>query len=219
MLKKPTDSLIIMDVMEVTIMSPKLKRVILLLIFSFLGLGLIFCIYIEIYYQRNKIEPIYNDFFVKIKREDYLGAHKLIYPSVINLEEKALKLVSETYYYGLGVNIDLVKANIWNERSKCQCLETGEEEYNEYMNLLHNKNYKIASDFLEKAAKKGNKRAINLLKNDKYLQENKLIIEPIWVNYWKNFDYDNLYPFYLEIEECKNGLIKNQSGLDKQRSI
>ena len=65
MLKKPTDSPIIMDVMEVTIMSPKLKRVILLLIFLFLGLGLIFCIYIEIYYQRNKIEPIYNDFFVK----------------------------------------------------------------------------------------------------------------------------------------------------------
>ena len=64
-----------------------------------------------------------------------------------------------------------------------------------------------------------NRLAINLLKNDKYLQENKLIIEPIWVNYWKNFDYDNLYPFCLEIEECKNGLIKNQSGLDKQRSI
>lgn len=77
----------------------------------------------------------------------------------------------------------------------------------------------MASVFLQREAKIGNKDAIFTLKDDKYLQENHLAVDPDWKKYWKDFDYDNLYPFCLEIEECKNGLIKNQSGLDKQRSI
>lgn len=61
----------------------------------------------------------------------------------------------------------------------------------------------MASVFLQREAEIGNKDVIFTLKDDKYLQENHLAVDPNWKKYWKDFDYDNLYPFCLEIEEYK----------------
>lgn len=61
----------------------------------------------------------------------------------------------------------------------------------------------MASVFLQREAEIGNKDVIFTLKDDKYPQENHLAVDPNWKKYWKDFDYDNLYPFCLEIEEYK----------------
>ncbi|OOF58860.1 hypothetical protein [Rodentibacter genomosp. 2] len=189
-----------------------IRKAIFLLMCSMLGIGIIF---LEGHYQATKPNPIYNEFLAKIKMEDYFKAHKIIYPLVLEMDKEALKLISDTYYYGLGVKADMTKANIWKERSECQCLDTGSNEYKKYNESLKKGDFKVASTLLQESAEKGNKEAIYFLKNDKYLQENKLIISPNWITYWKTFDYDNLYPFCSKIEECKNDLVINKSNLDK----
>lgn len=162
-----------------------------------------FLLYIEYYYQENKINPIYNDFEIKIKSGNYLEAHRMIYPQVRNLEKEALKLVSESYLYGLGVEKDLIKHSIWKARSECGCLETGVEENKKYQDYLQNKDYESASLFLIKSAEKGNVNAINALKNNEFIEKSKLIIDRESKKYWEGFDDNDLYPFCDEIDECK----------------
>ncbi len=162
-----------------------------------------FLLYIESYYQENKINPIYNDFEGAIKSENYLEAHKVIYPHVKNLEKEALKLVSESYLYGLGVEKDLIKHSIWKARSECGCLETGREEYKKYQDYFQNKDYESASLFLIKSAEKGNAKAIEALKNNDFIEKSKLIIDRKSKKCWEGFDDNDLYPFCDEIDECK----------------
>lgn len=91
-----------------------IRKLIFILIFFMFSIGVIFFIFFEVYYQVTKTNPIYNDFLVNIKREEYIKAHKIIYPLVLEMDKEALNLISDTYYYGLGVRADIVKANIWN---------------------------------------------------------------------------------------------------------
>lgn len=186
-----------------------IRKLIFILIFFMFSIGVIFFIFFEVYYQVTKTNPIYNDFLVNIKREEYIKAHKIIYPLVLEMDKEALNLISDTYYYGLGVRADIVKANIWKERSQCQCLDTGFTEYKKYDDYLKKGNSEFASVLLQEAAKKGSREAISILKNDEYIKKNRLAIEPNWKKYWIDFDYDNLYPFCQKIEECKNNLIIN----------
>jgi len=48
------------------------------------------------------------------------------------------------------------------------------------------------------------KEAIDILKNDQLLAQNNLIVDKKWSNYWKNFNYDDLYPFEKEIKKSGN---------------
>jgi hypothetical protein len=71
------------------------------------------------------------------------------------------------------------------------------------MGFLKIKDYGMASEFLQKSAKLGNRDAIEKIKNNEFVKLNKLNIDPNWKDYWKRFDYDDLYPYSKEIENKK----------------
>ena len=154
--------------------------------------------------SKNEKTP-YDQFLIASgKRGDYLKAFTILYPLVLKKDPKAMELVSESYQYASGVERDLVKANIWLERSKQLGFHTGVEEFEQYKVFLKKKDYGMASVFLERAAEKGNKEAIDILKNDQLLAQNNLIVDKRWSNYWKNFNYEDLYPFEREIKKSGN---------------
>lgn len=157
-------------------------------------------------------EKIYNLFISNIKDENFLEAYNYLYPLILTLDTETFRLMYEVYATGkYGLEADLIKANIWKEREKCLCFDTGKIEYNEYLFFLKKQNYEQASIFLQKAAEKGNENAIFLLKNNNYLEKNYLNIEPNWKHYWHHFYYDNLYPFCQDIEECRNDVGFNKN--------
>lgn len=158
-------------------------------------------------------EKIYNSFISNIKDEKFFEAYNYLYPLILTLDTESFRLMHEIYTSGkYGVEADLIKAKIWKEREMCLCFDTGETEYNEYLFFSKKQNYEQAAIFLQKSAEQGNKDAINLLKNEKYLKENKLIVDPRWIKYWRDFDYENLYPYCQEIEACRKDVeaVKNK---------
>lgn len=111
-------------------------------------------------------------------------------------------LVSEMYYFGGKTEYfkkDLIKANIWDQRSQCKCFDTGIKEYNVYQKYLLEKNYLKAQEFLLLAANNGNKKAILHLKDESYLEDNFLNISEKDREYWKVFEYEKLYPYINKI--------------------
>ncbi len=153
--------------------------------------------------DKTKNEKLYHDFIAKIKSNEYVEGFQLLYPLVkAEHDPIAMQWISRAYLGSYGIDMDMIKANIWAERSKvCYHCETGTTEYNQYEQFLKNKEYGMASVFLQKSAEKGNKHAIDTLQNKEFLIKNKLTIDENWVTYWDNFDYDNLYPFEKEIRK------------------
>lgn len=173
----------------------QLKKISLIVILVFIGFGSL----IIFYKYKNRDTP-YSKYLAATKGIDPVKAYKILYPLVLEKDEKAMELIAESYTYAIGIDRDLVKANIWLERSKTRSFETGNEEFFQYKDFMQKHDFGMASIFLQKAAEKGNKDAIMTLKNDRFLMENKLVVDYRWKTYWKNFDYDNLYPFAKEME-------------------
>lgn len=162
------------------------------------GLGIVFVNSIFI----KKEKSIHNKFLVSMKsNNNACQAYFELYPLVMNKDSEAMKLVSDAYSMGFGVPIDLIKSNIWLERSEYRQLNTGIKEFNQYQEFLSKKNFGMASIFLQQAAEKGNMQAISLLKDKKYIEENNLEINKNWAMYWDEFNYEELYPFKKEIEK------------------
>lgn len=167
----------------------------------------LFLLFFVHYYDASKPQKeqsAYSIFITSLKGgNDKSACHAYfkLYPLVMNKDSEAMKLVSEAYAVGFGVPMDLVKSNIWLERSQYHHFNTGSQEFQQFEVFLNQKNYGMASVFLQEAAKKGNKQAILILQNQQYMQENQLEVDKNWVEYWHAFVYDDLYPFQKEIDK------------------
>lgn len=165
---------------------------------------------------RKKINEIqyrpYKEYINLLKPEEYYLAYKNLYPLIRNRDDKAINFISDAYLSGDGISKDLIKSNILRGIASTKSFNVGTSEYDQFKIFLDRENYGMASVFLQKSAEKGNKDAINLLKNEKYLKENKLIVDPRWIKYWRDFDYENLYPYCQEIEACRKDVeaVKNK---------
>lgn len=156
-------------------------------------------------YKEYKDEP-YMAFISAIKEGEhdkkyYLTAYVNFHPLILNMDIKAMKWISRAYQGGFGIEVDLIKANIWKKRSECGCFETGENEYRLHQEFLEDSDLENAKIFLLSAANNGNKSAIMDLKDNIYLDEHFLQISIEEMIYWENFEYDKLYPY---IDEIKN---------------
>lgn len=178
------------------------------------GVFLIILICLVLTFSLNKEkqeEAIYQDFVSKIKGMEYIEGYKILYKLSVQRDKKALLYISRAYLGDYGIDMDIVKSNIWKERSNvCLYCETGHNEFSQFQVFLDKKDYGMASVFLQKAAELGSEKAIKILKDVQFLEKNNLDIEPKWKKYWQNFDYDNLYPFCQEIEACRNDLDKEK---------
>ncbi|QIO05883.1 hypothetical protein [Acinetobacter shaoyimingii] len=142
----------------------------------------------------------YTKFVSLIKENKYPEAYGYLYPYVLKNDKKSMKLISKSYTYGkaYGVDIDLIKANIWQQRSELESFsELGKVEYNQFLFFLSINKPKMASFFLQKSAELGYKEAIYKIKDEKYVKLNEIIID----EYWKDFDYSDLYPYCHNIKE------------------
>lgn len=152
-------------------------------------------------YKHRKIEEKpYTDFVSLIKSGDYLEAYKNLYPLVLKSDPKALKLIGGAYYEEYGVERDQIKAKIWYKKSENMGRDGGSVEYSQAMGFLKTKDYGMASEFLQKSAELGNRDAIEKIKNEEFVKLNKLNIDPNWKEYWKRFDYEDLYPYRKEMK-------------------
>lgn len=152
-------------------------------------------------FKHRKIEEKpYTDFVSLIKSGDYLEAYKNLYPLVLKNDPKAMKLIGDAYYEEYGVERDLIKAKIWYQKSENMGRNGGGIEYSQAMVFLKIKDYGMASEFLQKSAELGNRDAIEKIKSEEFVKLNKLNIDPNWKEYWKRFDYEDLYPYSREIK-------------------
>lgn len=180
----------------------KVLKTVFIMVVAFFVLCIAWVIFVFSY---NFVNRPYDNFTALMKWEDDFHdeiAFKELYPLILKKDAKAMLLVSEMYYFGGKSEYfkkDLVKANIWDQRSQCKCFDTGIKEYNVYQKYLLEKNYLKAQEFLLLAANNGNKKAILHLKDDSYLEDNFLNISEKDREYWKVFEYEKLYPYIDKI--------------------
>lgn len=180
------------------------RAVIIKVFFLLFIVGVCFIGYIEYVYRKSIKTDVYTEFLTDIKFEEYDNAYKKLYPLIVQKDKKAINLISRAYLGDYGIDMDIIKSNIWKEREGvCLYCETGFKEFKQYQVFLNKKDHGMASVFLQKSAEQGNEQAIMILKDEKFLVQNNLSVEPNWKKYWQDFDYDNLYPYCQKIEACR----------------
>ncbi|MDG6894309.1 hypothetical protein [Volucribacter amazonae] len=151
----------------------------------------------------NTYDIFFNKFIYNIKSHNYIKAFNEFYPLIRQNNKEAFSLIAEVYQSNsYGIEMDLIKSKIWNERYRVGSFDTGVLEYNQYHHFLKKGDLSMASVFLQKSAEKGNKNAIDILKNKDFINKNSLYVDIRWSKYWEQFDYDELYPFCMKIKEC-----------------
>ena len=101
-------------------------------------------------YREFYLENFYQNFISNIKwgdEEHYVLAYSGLYPLVNKRDMGAMNLISESYLYGYGIERDPIKANIWSQKSQCQCFDTGTETYSVYQKYLQERNNSKAQEF------------------------------------------------------------------------
>lgn len=167
------------------------------ILFILLCVILIFFGYRYYLYKSNlESNKPYVRFTSLIKEGEYGKAYSYLYPFVEKNDEKAMQLIAHAYKNkGYGVDIDLIKSNIWEQRSKSHnYMLLGEVEYNQAENFLEKNKYNMASLYFQKSAELGYKEAILKLKDQNFIEKNRISVDRAWKEYWGDFDYDKLYP-------------------------
>lgn len=180
----------------------------LIILFILFSLGMFFVL------KNNEVNT-YDIFFTKfirnIKSENYIKAFSELYPLIRQNNKEAFLLIAEVYQSNsYGIEMDLIKSRIWNERYRIGSYDTGILEYNQYHYFMKKGDLGMASVFLQKSAEKGNKNAIYILKNKEFINKNNLYLDIKWSKYWEQFDYDELYPFCRKIKECSDDILNDK---------
>lgn len=155
--------------------------------------------YIEYVYRQPVQNSVYDEFLLKIKFAQYDEAYRLLCPLVRQKDPEAMMLVALAYAQGhMGVPVNRLKAQIWEERIIQKSFDTGVEEYAQFTVFLRNRDHQNASLLLLQAANKGNMNAIRHVQDADFLLSKQLIIPMEAQTEWLLFDNRTLYP----IDNC-----------------
>ena len=184
------------------------KKILFILSIIVITLTIIFLIKDYEYKRKKNEEKPYTSFISLIKSGDYLKAYTDLYPLILKHDVQAMELIGDAYNEGYGIEIDLIKAKMWYEKSQNMGRDGGELEYNQAIFFLKINDSGMATEFLQKSAERGCRDAIEKIKDEEFIKLNKLNINPNWKKYWGRFKFEELYPYSNKIERSNQNLLK-----------